>query len=725
MKPGKEHTPLSLQLPTRRGSVLLLGAILLLSLSVTYIAWHNAKQEVRRRLEDTFNFHVHETIGRIKYRMDAYEQVLRGTRGLFVASDNVSRHEFKDYIDTLKLQERYPGIQGVGFTLIVPKQQEPQHIAEIRKQGFPDYKLRRESEQEFYTAIIYIEPFKARNLRAFGYDMYSEPVRRKALQRARDLNRAAITGKVKLLQETNKNIQAGFLMYLPVYKNNFPANTLAERRSNIIGWVYEPFRMDDFMSGLSLSLLSEIHIEIYDNKNQQQQAQMFDSDQTPNSCSLFQSQMQHIEQLDMNGEAWTMVFCSTPELEAIADNHKPQIIAITGSFLSLLLTLVTWQLLTSRSRALALATQMTRELSESEVRFRTMADSAPVLIWIAGLDSLCFWFNKTWLDFTGRSMEQELGNGWAEGVHPEDLQGCVDYYISHFQQQMAFSMEYRLKRYDGEYRWILDSGVPRFDSEGHFSGFIGSCIDITERKRAETALLRSNADLTRFAEVSAHHLMEPTRRLISYSQRLAKSLATLSLTPDTKEEMNSYLEYLQHDANRLHAMVHDIQLYLAAAEPRGPLQLEEVQSVLTQIQKRWQPKLEQLKVTLQAENLPAVFLDKARLFDLFSLIIDNALRHGLSVDPELSSQIVISGERKGKLSRYTVTDNGAGIPSEYHERIFEIFERLGRNGEAGSGIGLAIARRIVESRHGKIWIENPPHSGTRVIFELPDGEHAE
>jgi PAS domain S-box-containing protein len=549
--------------------------------------------------------------------------------------------------------------------------------------------------------------------------MYSEPVRREALQRARDLNRAAMTGKVKLLQETDKNIQAGFLMYLPVYKHNLPSNTLAERRSNITGWVYEPFRMDDFMTGLSVSLLSGIHVEIYDDKNLRKSAKMFDSDKTSNSCNVIKPKMQRIEQLDMNGQTWTMLFCSTPKLEVISDNQKPQIIAITGVFLCLLLTLITWQLLTSRCRALSLATQMTRELSESEARFRMMADSAPVLIWIAGVDKQRFWFNKTWLDFTGKNMQQERGNGWIAGIHPEDLQSYLNYYRSHFEQQQAFTTEYRLKRYDGEYRWILSSGVPRFDREGHFSGFIGSCVDITERKQTEAALLRSNADLTRFAEVSAHHLMEPTRRLISYSQRLRKLLSS-SLPPE--QEINANFDYLQHDANRLHAMLHDIQLYLAAAEPRGLVQLEDVNSVLMQIQKRFLLRLNALKVTVIAENLPPVYLDRPRLLDLFSLIIDNALRHGLPEKADLPAQIVITGERIGKLSYYAISDNGPGISAEYHERVFEIFERLGHNAEAGSGIGLAIVRRIVENRHGHCWIENQPQPGTTVIFELPDGE---
>jgi PAS domain S-box-containing protein len=137
------------------------------------------------------------------------------------------------------------------------------------------------------------------------------------------------------------------------------------------------------------------------------------------------------------------------------------------------------------SRDITLRKHAEEELRESEARFRTVADAAPVLIWMSGPDKLCTFFNKGWLDFTGRSLEQELDNGWAEGVHREDLDRCLNIYKNSFDARQPFTMEYRLRRSDGEYRWVLDSGTPRFAPDGAFLGYIGSCIDITERKRAE------------------------------------------------------------------------------------------------------------------------------------------------------------------------------------------------------------------------------------------------
>ncbi len=125
------------------------------------------------------------------------------------------------------------------------------------------------------------------------------------------------------------------------------------------------------------------------------------------------------------------------------------------------------------------------DLRESEARFRSMADSAPVLLWVSGPDTLCNFFNQSWLSFTGRTMEQEIGNGWAEGVHPADFEKCLQIYLSSFEARKPFEMEYRLRRWDGQWRWLLDKGVPRFQPDGSFAGYIGSCIDIEERKRAE------------------------------------------------------------------------------------------------------------------------------------------------------------------------------------------------------------------------------------------------
>ena len=138
-----------------------------------------------------------------------------------------------------------------------------------------------------------------------------------------------------------------------------------------------------------------------------------------------------------------------------------------------------------------------KALQESEERFRTMADSAPMMVWVSGEDKECTYFNKQWLDFTGRSMEEELGMGWAAGVHPEDYDRCLECYVSNFDERKPFEMEYKLRTKDGEYRWVLDKATPRFSSDQVFLGYIGSCLDITARKEAEVELRKAHEELHR------------------------------------------------------------------------------------------------------------------------------------------------------------------------------------------------------------------------------------
>jgi PAS domain S-box-containing protein len=178
-----------------------------------------------------------------------------------------------------------------------------------------------------------------------------------------------------------------------------------------------------------------------------------------------------------------------------------QAVAMTWGILAMPLTVSLFYLILVAAMAYELsydlirAAQLNRQLQaseatlrESEQRFRIVADAAPVLIWMSGVDKLCTFFNKRWLEFTGRSLEQEMGNGWAEGVHREDLQKCLKTYTEAFDARKSFVMQYRLRRNDGEYRWLSDQGVPRYNAQGEFVGYIGSCVDVTKLLRQQKAL---------------------------------------------------------------------------------------------------------------------------------------------------------------------------------------------------------------------------------------------
>lgn len=343
--------------------------------------WTSARQDEKRHLQTIFDSSAREITGDLELRMKTYEQVLRGTQGLFVASGSVTRNEFSSYVNNLNLEANYPGIQGVGFSLVVPPVQKDRHIAAIRKErlaaGIPEYNIHPAGKRDIYTSVIYLEPFSGRNLRAFGYDMYSDRelprdgdsapgLRRAAMERARDSGKPAISGKVRLLMETSETKQAGFLMYLPVYKTGMPHATIAERRANIVGWVYAPFRMDDLMAGLLDEQNAGLDLEIYDGEEMSDKTVMHDRDYFPGI--RHNERFQSIKRVNIAGRNWTVAIRSRPDFEAHEDSHKQQFVVIAGIGASLLLSMLTWLLVQGRERAMQAARKMNKELIGSEGR---------------------------------------------------------------------------------------------------------------------------------------------------------------------------------------------------------------------------------------------------------------------------------------------------------------------------------------------------------------------
>ncbi len=242
--------------------------------------------------------------------------------------------------------------------------------------------------------------------------------------------------------------------------------------------------------------------------------------------------------------------------------------------------------------------------------------------------------------------------------------------------------------------------------------------EVSQRQEAQEALARANADLRRFAEISAHHLQEPTRRLTSFAQRLHSRLAGRL----EDEEANLSLEFIVQGANRLRALVRDVQLYLAASEPRGEPASLNPDGVVQGVLERLAPQIRSSGAQIDLASLPPLPIDPPRLTDLLLALFDNALRYR---QPERPLRIALSvGEGGAGRLQLQLCDNGHGIPAEYRERVFRVFERLQPGGpDAGTGLGLALARRIVESCGGSIHLTESSGGGTTVVIDLPNRTH--
>ncbi len=353
-------------------------------------------------------------------------------------------------------------------------------------------------------------------------------------------------------------------------------------------------------------------------------------------------------------------------------------------------------------------------LFESESRFRMMSDSAPVLIWMSGTDKLCNYFNKGWLDFTGRTPEQEMGNGWAEGVHQEDFKRCLDTYVSAFDARQEFSMEYRLRRHDGEYRWVVDHGVPRHDNHGIFLGYIGSCVDITERKEFEEELKRSNTELEQFSYAVSHDMRQPLRMISSYLQLLERSLAG-----QLDSEKRDYFNFAIDGAKRIDQMLVALLEYSRVGRTGEPTVWIESRAVLDEALQFIQPALDEAQAKLSISgDWTRIFASHDEILRLIQNLIGNAAKYRVAGRiPEIT---VTSGMVKNEW-RLCVADNGVGIIPDQIKRLFQVFQRLqSREAYEGTGIGLALCRKIAEHHKGRIWAESAGEGkGSKFYVALP------
>ena len=362
-------------------------------------------------------------------------------------------------------------------------------------------------------------------------------------------------------------------------------------------------------------------------------------------------------------------------------------------------------------------------LRESEGRFRTMADTAPVLIWMSGPDKLCTFFNKGWLDFTGRTLEQEFGNGWARGVHGKDFDHCLEIYTSSFDARREFMMEYRLRRHDGEYRWVLDSGVPRFAPDGTFLGYIGTCIDITERKQTELEIAQQRNELAHLSRVTmlgelsgslAHELNQPLTAILSNAQAAQRFLARDDVDFDNLREI---LQDIVAEDKRAGEIIHRLRLLLKKGEVQQ--QTLDVNEVVQEVLNLVRSDLVNHGVAAHLElasGLPAARADRVQIQQVLLNLVMNACDAMTGVPAGDRKLIVRTALAEGNGVCISIADRGTGIAPDNLEKVFEPFFTTKAH---GMGLGLSVCRTIVSAHGGKLSATNNPNQGATFQVTLP------
>lgn len=360
-------------------------------------------------------------------------------------------------------------------------------------------------------------------------------------------------------------------------------------------------------------------------------------------------------------------------------------------------------------------------LRESEARFRNMANTAPVLIWMSNADKRCDFFNQVWLDFIGRSPQTKRDDGWAERIHPDDLDQCLETYNAAFDARRPFQREYRLRRWDGQYRWILDIGVPRFDADNAFCGYIGSAIDITDQRKtqedsAQLGHLQRLAQMGELTASIAHELRQPLSGILLHTE----TLRTLLLAAGASSpEIEDILSDIDKDGRRASDVLVSIRNLVRNREDRfEPVDLNAAilncKSLIANEAARRQFRI----ATELAGDLPLVNGAPTEIIQVLLNLVSNAM-DAMADTPAPARCITLRTERHGESVQVSVLDRGHGIKPEDMALLFESFFTTRAE---GMGLGLAIVRSIVQAHHGHVRAENLASGGAAIHFILPAGQ---
>lgn len=492
--------------------------VLAVGLSVTYLVWQGERENARKDLQIDFDFRVREADARIEQRMFAYEQILRGVRSFLASSEKVTRAEFQDYLDYLYLKDHYPGSHHIGLVKVVPETRNTVRSLSVQA-GATVATL---AESETLTSVVFLEPSSETNQFPSGSDMYTDRVRRAAMEQARDTGLAVNSGKVLLPVKGDESplIQAGFVMFLPVYKAGSPHATVAERRANIIGWVFASFRAVDLLSDVLGDVSSEVDIEVHDGRIVDDATMLYDPDISGvggNPDAQFRSR----NLINVANHEWTVVIRSLYGFEVRADKAKASFVAYVGLETTLLLAILAWMLVRGRVRAIQAANELNRELTERKraeeglLLASTVVKTVEEAVIVTDHDNRIIAANPAFSVITGYTADEVIGKNprvLSSGRHPKE-------FFKELWETLLATGSWRGeiwdRRKDGEIyiKWLSIKLVR--DETGKITHHVGVFADISERKAAEERM-----------QYLAHHDMLtklPNRTL--FSDRLQQGLA--------------------------------------------------------------------------------------------------------------------------------------------------------------------------------------------------------
>lgn len=715
--------------------------ILFLSLSVTLSAYWVVCKQVKIHAHERFVFRSQDISYSIKKRLVLYVQALRGSVGLFNASNDVSREEWHWYVKSLALPKTLPGIQGMGFTLPILPSELMAHEEKIRAEGFPDYKVYPDFERTAYTAIIYLEPFDWRNQRAFGYDMWSNDERRNAMIRARDTASPATSALITLVQETDNDIQHGFLTYLPVYSVIPVPNSIAERRKYFFGWVHAAFRVDDLMRGILGEHDNFISFQIYDGENIEKNALMYNSRKDNTIPSVGYENV--FDRMVLQGRPWHIVYNIKQSDMILSDEkQKPFYVLIFGMIINVLLLYVILSLYfinrhvqkTSKllqdehdgsTKKLALQINLVKEKEKEAQLFFDLAPDAFLMVDQQGVivrankqSHKIFGYDTG--ELCGHQVEMLIPNTHINR-HSEKRS---KYSKNPTTRMMGTDDALPALRRNGEIFYTTINLVAMdFGGEKHI---VATVHDVSLQKSIEKNLsdAKAKAESTSRAKSDfianmSHEIRTPLNAVLGSAQLLERT--------DLSSKQKKYIHMIRNSGETLLSVINDI-LDLSKIES-GKMELDESIFNLDVLLQRVA-----LMMSVIVGEKPLVLVvhvdeyvprqlkgDGLRLQQVLINLISNAIKFTRFGCIILRIDALISKSPNVCRLHFAVIDSGIGMAKDQQKSIFDAFTQADTSITrrfGGTGLGLIISNQIINLMGSEIVVNSEKEKGSTFSFSV-------